>query len=109
MGQFFNYKVLKNQSGQTVVEYLLLLAVIVSLGGAILSNRRFKNILAGNQGVFATMKKGMVYSYRYGREYDSTTSLDEAMSFEYTSSKHDTFMNRQSSESRFFMGVTKYP
>lgn len=109
MAKSTNFRLLKNTSGQSVVEYILLMAVISSLGYTFYNNKRFKAFMKGNDGMFATMKKGMSYSYRYGIEYKSDISIDEKMSFDYQSNKHDSYVNPQTGTSRFFAGAEPYP
>ena len=109
MAKSFNPKLLKNNLGQSMVEYILLLAVITSLGYTLFHNKRFKDFIKGQDGMFATMKKGMSYSYRYGLEYKSDTPFDERINFDYSSNKHDTYVNPTTGTSRFFGGNTAYP
>lgn len=109
MAKSINLGLLKNQAGQSLVEYILLLAVISSLGYTFYNNKRFKEFIKGNDGMFATMKKGMAYSYRYGLEYKSDIPFEEKMDFDYQSNKHDTYMNSADGVSRFFGGNDPYP
>ena len=109
MEKSFNLGILKNNIGQSAVEYILLLAVISSLSYTFYNNKKFKSFLAGKDGMFATMKKGISYSYRYGVEYsqDVAGSYDEKMQFEYTTNAHDTYFKE--GNSRFFTGADAYP
>lgn len=109
MAKSFSLRLLRNNLGQSAVEYILLLAVISSLSYAFYNNKRFKSFLAGKDGMFAIMKKGISYSYRYGLEYTQDISLDEKMQFEYTNNKHDTYYNPKDNASRFFTGTEPYP
>lgn len=109
MAKSFNLGLLRNHLGQTTVEYILLLAVITSLTYTFYNNKRFKNFLAGKEGMFAIMKNGMSYSYRYGLDYKQNVEFDEKMQFEYTSNKHDTYYNSKDNTSRFFAGAVAYP
>lgn len=99
---------LKNFKGQSLVEYVLLLAVLSSLGYSVYNGKRFKEFLAGDQGLFLTMRKGIAYSYRYGREYRKDIDFDEKMEFDYQSNKHDTYFNAEENSSRFFTGQEAY-
>jgi hypothetical protein len=109
MEKLFNFRILKNNIGQSAVEYILLLAVISSLSYTVYNNKKFKSFLAGKDGMFAAMKKGISYSYRYGLEYSQEVagSYDEKMQYEYTTNAHDTYFKDGSS--RFFTGVEAYP
>lgn len=109
MAKSFNLRLLRNNRGQSIVEYILLLAVISSLGYAFYNNKRFKDFVAGKDGLFAYMRKGMSYSYRYGVEYTKDIDYDEKAQFEYQTNKHDTYYNPQKNISRFFSGTEAYP
>jgi hypothetical protein len=108
MAKSFNVRLL-NQTGQSLVEYILLLAVITSLGYTFYNNKRFKDFIRGNDGMFATMKKGISYSYRYGVEYNSEIDIDEKMNYEYQTKNHDTYYNAKKGESHFFVADKEYP
>lgn len=43
---------LKNKKGQSVVEYILLLAVLSSIGYSFYNNRAFKEFIRGDAGLF---------------------------------------------------------
>lgn len=92
-----------------MVEYLMLIAVLTSLGYSFYNSKRFKDFIKGNDGMFATMKKGMSYSYRYGMSYTSETNFDEQSDFEYGTNKHDLYFNSKEGQSRFFSGDLAYP
>lgn len=109
MAKFFNFRILKNNLGQSAVEYILLLAVISSLSYTFYNNKRFKDLIAGKDGMFATMKKGMSYSYRYGLEYKQDTPFEEKMGFSYNTKAHDTYYNAKDNSSHFFTGSEIYP
>ena len=99
---------LKNKKGQSVVEYILLLAVISSIGYSFYNNRAFKEFIRGDVGLFANLRKRMEYSYRYGREMNEDVDHAEAMSFQYQTNKHDTYYNSTTGISRFFGGLDPY-
>jgi hypothetical protein len=109
MAKLFNIKILKNNKGQSAVEYILLLAVISSLGYAFYNNKKFKDLVKGKDGMFATMRNGMSYSYRYGLEFKSDTPFDEKRDYDYQTNKHDTYLNTGENKSRFFTGNSPYP
>lgn len=97
-----------NNKGQSAVEYILLLAVISTLGFSFYNSQRFKDFMGGNAGFFEEMKKGMEYSYRYGREYRKSVDHETAMGFEYNGKEHDTYFDRVEGSSRFFAGIEPY-
>jgi hypothetical protein len=108
MAEFKNINFLNNKQGQSVVEYILLLAVISSIGLSFYNSKAFKEFTGGKSGLFAKMRQGMEYSYRYGRALDSDVDYEQAIGFEYTSNKHDTYFNSKSGASRFFAGLDEY-
>ncbi|MBY0415775.1 MAG: hypothetical protein K2Q18_16495 [Bdellovibrionales bacterium] len=108
MAKLQNSNFLRNKKGQSVVEYLLLLAVISSISFAILNNKKFKGFMNGKSGFFTTLKASMEYSYRYGRQYTSDIDPDDAMAFSYQTNKHDTYYNKKENQSRFFSGLDPY-
>lgn len=99
---------LKSERGQSAVEYILLLAVISSISYAFFNNAKFKAFFGKNSGYFTSLRQGMSYSYRYGRELKGDTDFDTAMSFDYRSPQHDTYYDRRTNKSRFFTGVNEY-
>lgn len=109
MAKSFSLRILRSNLGQSVVEYILLLAVLSSLGYTFYNNKKFKDFLKGKDGMFASMKKGMSYSYRYGLELKKDTSYDEALGFDYQTNKHDTYFNATENQSHFFTGQGAYP
>lgn len=109
MAKSFKIRLLRNNLGQSAVEYILLLAVISALSYAFYNNKRFKSFLAGTDGFFASMKKGISYSYRYGLEIKPGTSFEEKMHYDYSSNAHDTYFNSEDGKSRFFAAKAKYP
>jgi len=108
MAKLQNIIFLRNAKGQSAVEYILLLAVLSSIGYSFYNTRRFKDFVGGRTGFFVALKKGMEYSYRYGRDLNVDVDYDAAMSFDYNTNKHDTYYNLKESQSRFFTGVEPY-
>ena len=108
MAKFELHYILKNRSGQSVVEYILLLAVLSALSISVLNNTAFKGFIAGNSGLFLSIRKGMEYSYRYGIPVSADTDLDQARSFNLQSNKHELYFNKKENASRFFTGSETY-
>ena len=79
MAKLQNIIFLKDSKGQSAVEYILLLAVLSSIGYAFYQNKNFKDFIKGEKGLFASLEKRMEYSYRYGRELDENVDLEDAM------------------------------
>ena len=108
MAKLQNLVFLKNSKGQSVVEYILLLVVLSSLGYTFYNNKRFKDFIRGDVGLFATIRKKMEYSYRYGRDLNADVDYDQAMDFRYLTNKHDTYYDPNGNQSRFFTGLAPY-
>ena len=109
MAKSFGLRLLRNNLGQSAVEYILLLAVLSSLGYSFYNNKLFKSFLNGKSGMFAAMKQGMSYSYRYGIEFKNGTDFDTKMNFEYSGRDHDLYYNGAAGTSRFFSGNVVFP
>ncbi len=103
-----NLDLLKNKKGQSIVEYILLLAVLSSIGYSFYNNAMFKEFIKGEAGLFKRIRQGMEYSYRYGRQFNNSIDYDNAMNFDYRTNQHDTYFNNQENRSRFFGGTDPY-
>ncbi len=90
-----------NESGQSAVEYLLLLVVVVSLSYAVFKNPKFEEFFGENSSFFTAMKNRMQYSYRHGLVGDTDNSS-------YTGA-HDTYFSSSEGLSRFIAPKDKYP
>ena len=108
MAKLQNFDFLKNEKGQSIVEYILLLAVLSSIGYSFYNNAAFKEFIKGEAGLFKHIRQGMEYSYRYGREFKQSTDYDKAMNFDYRTNQHDTYFNEEENRSRFFGGTEPY-
>ena len=108
MAKFQIYFILKNREGQSAVEYILLLAVLASLSFSVLNSAAFKDFMAGNSGLFLTIRKGMEYSYRYGVPVTQETDLEKARDFDLQTNEHDLYYNSKEGASRFFTGPDPY-
>jgi hypothetical protein len=110
MAKSFSFRLLRNNLGQSAVEYIMLLAVISSISYAFYNNKKFKDFISGKDGLFETLRKGMGYSYRYGLEYSSSkVEYDKKMEYMYDSKDHDTYYNKEEGNSHFFSGSDPYP
>jgi Tfp pilus assembly protein PilE len=90
-----------NQRGQTMIEYILLLVVVVSLAGAFLSSDTYKKFVGKDSLLMQKLVRQMSYSYRHGRQGEVDLSN--------YSSDHETYYNRDEGKSRFFTPVEVYP
>lgn len=98
--------VLKKESGQTVVEYILLLAVVVSLVFTFLRSEMF-NRYFGNQGSFgAVIKRNNEFSYRHA--YGNGTN--DIPRDNRDGSNHPSYFDAErGGGTRFFSGKDPYP
>lgn len=108
MAKLQNLVFLRNSKGQSVVEYILLLAVLSSLAFGLFNNKKFKGLLNGNQGLFVSLRNRMEYSYRYGRELNSDVDVETAMAFRYQTNQHDLYFSPKENQSHFFSGGDPY-
>ena len=95
-----NTKVL-GQRGQTTIEYVLLLAVIIGLASMVFKSRLFQDIFGRDSNFVAALIVQMEYAYRHGRmgEQDNNRNYQQ----------HPTFYNRDEGKSRFFAPAEAYP
>ncbi len=56
----------KNHRGQTMVEYILLLSVLVSIGFAIFRSDMFQNFIGEDSAFFDAISGYTEYTYRHG-------------------------------------------
>lgn len=95
---------MKSEQGQTMVEYILLLAVAVGLVYTLMNSALFKRIF-GNKGTFGgALKASSEYNYRHGTPIGS---LPDVPRENRTPNTHPTYSD--GSESRFFGPKNKYP
>lgn len=108
MAKLQNIIFLRNEKGQSAVEYILLIAVLSSVGYSFYNNRRFKEFIGGEKGLFVALRKGMEYSYRYGRPLDETIDYEKAMEFDYNTKEHDLYYSKNDNRTHFFTGTNSY-
>ena len=92
-----------NNKGQSTIEYVLLLAVLMVLVTTVLSNQRFQNLLGPNGSLFRQYADVISYTYRHGvsgKNYQDQTG--------YSGSDHDTYGNN-SADNRFAIPIEVYP
>lgn len=88
--------------GQSVVEYLLLLFVIVGLSTAIIRSEGFQTIMGEDSFFFQKLKQKQEYSFRH------THFTDIVDDTSYTG-EHHSYINPTSNVSRFFAPAEEYP
>jgi NADH:ubiquinone oxidoreductase subunit 3 (subunit A) len=95
---------LNNEKGQSTVEYILLLAVLVSLGVSVMNSARLKQFLGPNSEFFGKLRDRIEYSYRHGNVGLSSTDNSD-----YESGNHNSYTNPEDSNSRFYLPTDPYP
>jgi Flp pilus assembly pilin Flp len=97
---------IKTESGQTMVEYMLLLAVALSLVITFYNSDAFKKLF-GERGELASMiKEESEFSYRhaYMRNRNGDLPRDSR-----DGAEHPSYYNSRDGESRFFGPKDTYP
>lgn len=93
----------KEEKGQTTVEYILLLAVVISFTVGIFQSQRFQEFMGSDSDFFQIIKQRLEYNYRHAYlPEDPDNNLD-------VQAKHDSFYDSESDSSRFFSGIREYP
>lgn len=90
---------IKNDDGQSMVEYIMLLGVVLILVLTVLKNEKFKAIMGPDSEVLDGMRKSMVYSYRHGRPGPPIADPNDENS-------NDSYSG--GSDSRFFVNNEPY-
>lgn len=93
--------VLKNESGQSTVEYILLLSVLVTIGTTVFNSQPFLKLFGPDSQVFDILRRKVEYSYRYGSDGIDVDSSNY-------SGDHKTYV-LESGEGRFFTPIETYP
>jgi hypothetical protein len=95
-----NLQVLRNEKGQSVVEYILLLVVVMSLSATVYNSDAFKKFMGPNSEFFKALSDSIEFSYRHGLQgFEDTT--------DYNSLNHPTYTD--GSKTRFFLPQSQYP
>lgn len=92
-----------NEKGQSTIEYILLIVVVVSVASALFNSAAFKRFVGEDSEFMQKAYKEMSYAYRHGRM--GTTEEDVS---NYTRD-HETFFNKEEGRSRFFAPTSQYP
>lgn len=93
---------LKNQKGQSVVEYILLLLVVVVLSNAVFKSDLFLDFVGPDSDFFQKLKIQTEYAYRHGVNHQ----IDDDSNY---NDRHHTYTNPQSGATRFFTNKVAYP
>jgi len=97
--------VLKNEKGQTAVEYILLMVVATSLALTFYNSRRFKEIFGNDGKLGARIKTQTESAFRHGY---SSNQADIAPGNRDVS-VHPTYSDQAAGTTRFFGPRRNYP
>jgi hypothetical protein len=99
---------IKREAGQSVVEYILLLSVVISLVLTFYNSQLFKRLF-GNQGsIGKVIKEDTEFGYRHAFS-KGHGRVPGALPPQYPASTHPSYYNYQDSETRFFGPKDAYP
>ena len=93
---------LRNNRGQGVVEYILLLVVLSGLASLILKSDSFKQFLGSDSSFFGAVAQRLEFSYRYGHNGE-----DDSFGSGYGGGGHPLYQNADG-KTRFFGPEEKY-
>ncbi|MEI8346208.1 MAG: hypothetical protein WCG27_01990 [Pseudomonadota bacterium] len=98
-------KWIKNKKGQSAVEYILLLGVVMTMAFAVFQSKTFKKYMGPDSPVWNRMKDYWEYTYRFG----SPPAPGRTANAPLTGVEHDLFTNVAKVKPHFFLPATKYP
>jgi hypothetical protein len=87
--------------GQSLIEYLMLLSVIMILGFSIFNSDKFKKMTGADSEVFNSYKRHIEYTYMHGL---SGSSNGANIKPDYIKI-HDTYWNNEKNTTHFFTPV----
>ena len=96
--------VLRDKSGQAIVEYLLLMVVVIILANTFFRSSAFTDNMGQNSSFFLTLRDELEFSYRFGSEYNASSSFGKVVPA--TSVGHHSYF-QDNNESRFFAPLEK--
>lgn len=94
----------KNERGQTTVEYILILFVIITVYALVLKNPRLKQFMSGGT-VIEELANYMQYCYRHALP----GNIKETYPAFYQSPTHQSYSGGASGSTRFFGPKQGYP
>ena len=92
-----------NSKGQTMVEYVLLLSVILTLIAAVFKSDAFQNLWGPESEVFKALRERTEFTYRHGLIIEDISGDKTDNTYSGT---HETYYDGQS---RFFVPRENYP
>ena len=100
MGKFLN-----NQKGQSAVEYILLLAVIVIFVVGVIRSPPFQSMFGPRSALFTQYKRYLEFSYRHTH---LDMEQDPLSDYEDYSGDHRSFVHNNNGDTRFFLVSEEY-
>jgi hypothetical protein len=97
---------LKNKKGQSMLEYILLMAVMTTIGMTLFKSKVFTDFMGPNSVFFDELRSRYAFTYRYGSPPTGNEDPTEGNSY---SNKHEAYFNGSTNETRFFTPVDTYP
>jgi len=94
------------RSGQSTVEYLLLLAVVISLAYTIINSSRFKELLGEGGTLGTTMRLENEWNYRFAKPRNPTTPASWSGA---NVADHPSYWNAATGSTHFVAPVKPYP
>lgn len=92
-----------NRTGQSAIEYLLLLAVISLLSFTVLKSKQFEGLLGSDAEFFVILADKWNFSYRHGHEGSSSKDHSNYQK------EHELYYETKKAQSRFFSTKQTYP
>jgi len=104
MGNKISFKILKRESGQSTVEYILLLVVVLVFVNTVIRSDVFKRFFGGNSAFFKTIASGIERNYRYAAIVKESDVIgpDPVLA-------HPSFSKDGGSDTNFFITIESYP
>ncbi|MBA2406356.1 MAG: hypothetical protein H0V66_16380 [Bdellovibrionales bacterium] len=101
--------VIKNQRGQTVVEYILLLSVAMSLVVTFYRSATFQRFFGSQGELGRAYKVDSEWGYRYASMSDIDRTTAEPNTPKPSAEEHASYYNKAKSQSHFFGPSDAYP
>ena len=103
------HKACINENGQSLVEYVLMLFVIVAIVSTLTQSKVFKSMFGEDSEFFNAMRGYIEYTYQHG----SFEKKGRTYNYTDNSLEHGTYVNENpkkgSKSTHFFIPLDKYP
>lgn len=91
-----------NQTGQTTVEYILIISVVVVLIVSVFNSKLFQDNLGPEGKYLKEYKQQFEFAYRNAYPYDGEKGV-------YSNKTHPSYIKSGDNETRFFIPKVPYP